>query len=80
MDAIEDKFIVTPKKREPKEDKSVIMTLRLERELQEAFDRLAATSGRSRNEVMCMALRYALERLELAPEMEDMGEAGAKKD
>lgn len=36
--------------------------------LQEAFDPLAAKSNRSRNEVMCTALRYALENLELLPD------------
>ena len=46
------------------------MTLRIEKELQEEFDRLAAKSDRSRNEVMCMALRYALEHLEFIPDDE----------
>ena len=41
-----------------------------EKELQEEFDRLAAKSDRSRNEVMCMALRYALEHLEFIPDDE----------
>ena len=59
-----DKFIVRRKKAEKKEDKSVVMTLRLDRELQEAFDKLAMQSDRSRNELMCMALRFALEQLE----------------
>ena len=62
-----DKFVVRPKSAEKKEDKSVVMTLRLDKELQEAFDKLAAQSDRSRNELMCMALRYALERLEFIP-------------
>lgn len=39
------------------------MTIRLERELQEQYDDLSAKSGRSRNELMCMALRYALDNL-----------------
>ena len=54
-------FIVRPKYTDKKEDKS--MTIRLERELQEEYDKLSAKSGRSRNELMCMALRYALENL-----------------
>lgn len=62
-----DKFVVKQKKRDEKEDKTVVMTLRIEKELQEEFDRLAAKSDRSRNEVMCMALRYALEHLEFIP-------------
>lgn len=63
-----EKFIVHQKKPDRKEDKSVIMTLRLDRELQEEFDALAAKSDRSRNELMCMALRYALDNLEFIPE------------
>lgn len=56
-------FIVRPKYTDKKEDKSITMTIRLERELQEEYDKLSAKSGRSRNELMCMALRYALENL-----------------
>ena len=59
-----DKFVVTPKRNDRKEDKSIVMTLRMDRELQERFDVLAAKSDRSRNELMCMALKYALEHLE----------------
>lgn len=62
-----DKFIVRPKGAEKKEDKSVVMTLRMDRELQEEFDKLSAQSDRSRNELMCMALRYALAHLEFIP-------------
>lgn len=62
-----DKFVVRRKSTEKKEDKSVVMTLRLDRELQERFDKLAAQSDRSRNELMCMALQYALEHLEFIP-------------
>ena len=69
-----DKFIVRRKKTEKKEDKSVVMTLRLDRELQEAFDKLAIQSDRSRNELMCMALRFALEQLEfITDDTEDTG-------
>lgn len=56
-------FIVRPKCTDKKEDKSITMTIRLERELQEQYDDLSAKSGRSRNELMCMALRYALDNL-----------------
>lgn len=62
-----DKFVVRQKKPDKKEDKSIVMTLRLDRELQEEFDSLAAKSDRSRNELMCMALRYALDHLEFIP-------------
>ena len=59
-----DEFVVHRKKYERKEDTSVVMSLRMDRELQEEFDALAAKSDRSRNELMCMALRYALDNLE----------------
>lgn len=68
---MENKFIVRPKGIERKEDKSVVMTLRLEKNLQEEFDKLSVQSDRSRNELMCMALRYALEHLEFIPESEE---------
>ena len=58
-------FIVRPKCTDKKEDRSITMTIRLERELQEQYDDLSAKSGRSRNELMCMALRYALDNLKL---------------
>lgn len=62
------KFIVRPKETAKKEDKTIIMSLRLDKELQEEFDKLSALSDRSRNELMCMALRYALDNLEFIPE------------
>lgn len=65
-----DKFVVRPKKSDKKEDKTVIMTLRMDRKLQEEFDMLSAKSDRSRNELMCMALRYALDHLEFIPDDE----------
>ena len=68
---MEDKFVVRPKSSEKKEDKSIVMTLRLDREIQEAFDKLAQQSGRSRNELMSMALRYALQHLAFTPENDD---------
>ncbi len=66
-----EKFIVTPKSMEKKEDKFVVMTLRIEKDLQEEFDKLASKSDRSRNELMCMALKYALEQLEFTTKSEN---------
>ena len=63
-----DNFIVRPKNADKKEDKSVVMTLRLDRDLQKEFDQLSAKSERSRNELRCMALRYALNHLEFIPD------------
>lgn len=51
---MEDKFVVRQKKPDKKEDKSVAMTLRIDRELQEEFDALAAKRDRSRNELMAL--------------------------
>ena len=63
-----DKFIVRHKSAEEHEENSVTMSLRLDRALQAAYDQLAQKSGRSRNELMCMALQYALDHLEFVPE------------
>lgn len=58
-----EKFVVRPK--EPSEkDSKVIMTIRIDKELQEQYDKLAGKSNRSRNELICMAMKYALENLE----------------
>lgn len=57
------KFIITPK-----EDKTVTMTIRIDRELQEEYSVLAAKTNRSRNELISMALRYALDNMELQDE------------
>ena len=56
-----EKFIVTPK-----EDKSV--TIRIDRALQEEYNDLAAKTNRSRNELISMALQYALDHMELKDE------------
>lgn len=55
-----DKFIITPK-----EDKTITMTIRIERELQEKYNELSLKTNRSRNELIGMALRYALDHMEL---------------
>ncbi len=57
------KFVITPK-----EDKTVTMTIRIDRELQEEYSVLAAKTNRSRNELISMALRYALDNMELQDE------------
>lgn len=55
-----EKFVITPK-----EDSTVTMTIRIERELQEQYNQLSARTNRSRNELITMALRYALDNMEL---------------
>ena len=57
------KFIVTPK-----EDQSVTMTIRIDRTLQEKYNDLSNKTNRSRNELISIALRYALENMELKVE------------
>lgn len=58
-----EKFIITPK-----EDKTVTMTIRIDRSLQEEYNELSAKTNRSRNELISMALRYALDNMELKDE------------
>lgn len=58
-----EKFVVTPK-----EDKTVTMTIRIDRVLQEEYTELSAKTNRSRNELISMALRYALDNMELKDE------------
>jgi len=55
---MDDKFIVTPK-----EDKTVTMTIRIDRALQEEYNELSTKTNRSRNELISMALRYALDNM-----------------
>ena len=55
-----EKFIVTPR-----EDKTVTMTIRIDRVLQEKYNDLSARTNRSRNELIGMALQYALGHMEL---------------
>lgn len=58
-----EKFIITPK-----EDKTVTMTIRIDRTLQEEYNNLSAKTNRSRNELISMALRYALDHMEVKEE------------
>lgn len=55
-----EKFVITPK-----EDKSVTMTIRIDRTLQEAYNELSAQTNRSRNELIGLALQYALDHMEI---------------
>ena len=58
------KFIVT-RKTIPKEDTSVTMTIRIERTMQEELDKIAYDTNRSRNEVVNLALKYAVENADI---------------
>ena len=64
------KFVVKPKSTDIKDDKYTVMSLRIERDLQEQYDNLSGRSGRSRNELMCMALKYALDNLQFVEDVE----------
>ena len=55
-----EKFVITQK-----EDSTVTMTIRLDRELQEQYNQLSIRTNRSRNELINMALKYALDNMEL---------------
>lgn len=54
-----EKFVITPK-----EDKTVTMTIRIDRALQEEYNKLSTKTNRSRNELIGMALQYALDNME----------------
>lgn len=59
-----DNFIITPK-----EDKSVTMTIRVEKSIQQRFDDLANQSNRSRNELINLALEYALQNVKFVEDI-----------
>lgn len=59
------KFVITPK-----EDKTVTMTIRIDSTLQEEYNKLSAKTNRSRNELICMALQYALDNMEIKDSIE----------
>ena len=65
-----EKFTVRPNNKKKKEDNHEIISLRIEKEMLKEFEGLAKQSGRSRNNVMCLALRYALDHLEFIPDNE----------
>ena len=55
-----EKFIITPK-----EDKAVTMTIRIDRTIQEKYNELSSITNRSRNELINMALQFALDHMEV---------------
>ena len=55
-----EKFIVVPK-----EDKVVTMTIRIDKSIQEQYNELSAKTNRSRNELIGMALLFALDHMEI---------------
>ncbi len=61
MNLKSDKFIITPK-----EEKSVTFTIRLETDLNNYIEEIARKSGRSRNELINKALRFAFDNFEFS--------------
>lgn len=55
-----EKFVVTPKS-----NKEVTMTIRIDKALQEKYTELATRTNNSRNDLICMALQYALDNMEI---------------
>ena len=53
------KFVITPKA-----ERSVTLTVRLETELNNYIEEIARKSGRSRNELINKALKFAFDNLE----------------
>jgi predicted transcriptional regulator len=66
------KFIVTPKL-ENREERTVTMTIRLERALQNRLDELANQTNRSRNELIGMALEFAIDNIEVRSTKDNTG-------
>ncbi len=61
-----ERFIIKQKSQDAKKKRYAYISRRIERVMQETYEALSARSGYSRNELMRMALWYALEYLELA--------------
>ena len=53
------KFVITPKT-----ERSITMTIRLETELNNRIEEIARKSGRSRNELINKALKFAFDNIE----------------
>lgn len=58
---MENKFVITPKT-----ERSVTLTVRIETNTFNAIEELSAKSGRSRNELINKALKFALDNLEFS--------------
>lgn len=56
---MDEKFVVTPRT-----ERSVTMTIRIDTETNGKLEEVALQSGRSRNELINMAIRYALSHME----------------
>lgn len=59
MENKQKKFVITPKV-----ERSVTLTIRLETELNNYIEEIARKSGRSRNELINKALKFAFDNIE----------------
>lgn len=59
-------FIITKKS-----DQSVTMTIRIDESLQKQYDEIATLSNRSRNEIINLALQYAIANLKFIDNLKD---------
>ena len=60
---MKEKFVITPKV-----ERSVTITIRIDNELNDVLESLALKSNRSRNELINLSLRYALQNIEFVDE------------
>ncbi len=63
VNTMEKKFIITPKT-----ERSVTVTVRIEKESHDRLEELVIKSGRSRNELINKAIKFALDNLEFEEE------------
>lgn len=59
-------FIITKKS-----DQSVTMTIRIDESLQKQYDEIATLSNRSRNEIINLALQYAIANLKFIDNLKE---------
>lgn len=59
MERQSNKFVITPKS-----EKSVTLTIRIDADLNNYIEEIARQSGRSRNELINKALKYAFDNIE----------------
>lgn len=60
---MENKFIITPKK-----EKTTTITIRINENTNNILEEISLKSGRSRNEIINLALKFALDNMEFAEE------------
>lgn len=60
---MENKFIITPKN-----EKTTTITVRINESTNKILEEISLKSGRSRNEIINLALKFALDNMELSEE------------